>query len=204
MRRQATDEGRRTSTSIRGTDMVQQQIKNKSEARDARCVVIIYETPSIREHAVKFCEHLVESGLYRAMEMNWWPFHVLGESTPGGDAAQKAAEADIVVFAMNSSGDLPDEIKRWIECWLNKRGEREGAVVGLLSREEPHEMASFRQIYLRHVARRAGMDYLSHTPPTDKRAIPDSLDSFTERAARMTSVLDKILHEFPRTPPPRL
>ncbi len=180
-----------------------QQIKNKSEARisEAKYVVVVYESPSIREHAVKFCEQLVQSGLYPAVEMNWWPFQLLGEATPGADAAQKAAEADIVVFAMNSSGDLSDEIKRWIEHWLNKRGEREGAVIGLLSREEPHELASFRQIYLRHVARRAGMDYLSHTPPTDKRAIPDSLDSFSQRAGQMTSVLDGILREFPRTPP---
>ena len=180
-----------------------QQIKNKSDARvsEAKYVVIVFESPSIREHAVKFCEELTRCGEYSTMEVDWWPFHLLGQPAPSADAAQKAAEADIVVFAMHSSGDLPDEIKRWIEHWLNKRGEREGALVGLLSREEPHEMASFRQIYLRHAARRAGMDYLSHTPPTDNRAIPDSLDSFNERAGQMTSVLDGILREFPRIPP---
>jgi len=195
-------DGRRTSTSIRGTDMVQ-HIKKQSEARvpEAKCVVIVYESPSIREHAVRFCERLAEGGKPTEVEMKWWPFQMLGEQAPADDAAQMAARADIVVFAMNSTGDLPEEIKRWIERWLNKRGEREGAVVGLLNREDPHEMASFRQIYLRHAARRAGMDYLSRTPPTDKRAIPDSLDSFSERAGQMTSVLDSILHKYPTTPP---
>jgi hypothetical protein len=93
----------------------------------------------------------------------------------------------------------------WIEDWLNKRGEHEGALVGLLDYDDgPQHVATFREIYLRHVARRAGMDYLSHAPPTTRRAIPDSIDSFSERAGRMTSVLDDILHKHPHTPPPML
>ena len=117
-------------------------------------------------------------------------------------AVEKAADADVVVFAMEARGDLPDEIKLWIEKWLNKRGEREGAIVGLLHREEGwHGAASFREIYLRHAARRAGMDYLSHAAPTRRRAMPDSLDSFSERAGRMTAVLDGILHTRPVVTP---
>jgi hypothetical protein len=71
----------------------------------------------------------------------------------------------------------------------------------LLNREEPHEMASFREIYLRHIARRAGMDYLSRGAPTATKAIPDSIDSFSERAGRVTSVLANILHKHPHAPP---
>ncbi|HLX72340.1 MAG TPA: hypothetical protein VKV04_22200, partial [Verrucomicrobiae bacterium] len=59
----------------------------------------------------------------------------------------------------------------------------------------------FREIYLRHIAHRAGMDFLSHAAPTAAKAIPDSLDSFSKRAGQMTSVLDNILHTRPRTPP---
>jgi hypothetical protein len=180
-----------------------QHIKEKREAKipGAKCVVVVYETPAIREHAVRFCERLAEEQKSAAMEMNWWPFHLLGHPASAGDAVQKASNADILIFAMDASGDLPQEIKLWIERWLNKRGEREGALVGLLNCEEHHEVASFREIYLRHIARRAGMDYLSHAVPTVGRAIPDSIDSFSERARRMTSVLDNILHKHPHTAP---
>jgi hypothetical protein len=177
------------------------QPKNEAKVPRAKCVVVIYETPAIREHAVRFCERLAEERKSAAMEMNWWSFQLLSHPALRGDAVEKAAGADVVVFAMNSGGDLPEEIKWWIEHWLNKRGEREGALVGLLQREEPRDVASFREIYLRHAARRAGMDYLSHAAPTAMRAIPDSIDSFSERAGRMTSVLANILHKHPHHPP---
>jgi hypothetical protein len=179
------------------------QITNKSEAKVSRAkgIAVIYETPAIREHAVRFCERLAVEQKSEPMEMNWWSFQLLGHPALRSDAVEKAAGADVVVFAMDANGDLPEEIKLWIERWLNKRGEREGALVGLLQREEPRGMASFREIYLRHAARRAGMDYLSHAAPTATKAIPDSLDSFSERAGRMTSVLANILHKHPHSPP---
>ena len=178
--------------------------KREVDASSEKCVVVVYETPAIREHAVKFCERLAQENESSSMaEMNWWSFRLLGHPSACGDAVQKAALADVIVFAMNAVGDLPEEIKLWIENWLNKRGEREGALVGLLAREErSHDVPPFREIYLRHVARRAGMDFLSHAAPTAAKAIPDSLDSFSERAGQMTSVLDNILHTHPRTPPP--
>jgi hypothetical protein len=180
-----------------------QDITEKREAKvpAARCVVVIYENPAIREQAVNFCERLAEEQKSAAMELNWWPFHLLGHPVTGVSAVQKACHADVIVFAMDARGDLPEEIKLWIEQWLNKRGEREGALVGLLIREEPQAMASFREIYLRHVARRAGMDYLSQMAPTAQKAIPDSIDSFSERAGRVTAVLDNILHKHPHTAP---
>lgn len=197
----AVAESRPSSTTVYGINMVEQILK-QNEARGARCVVVVYENPSIREHAVRFCERLAEEQKSSAVEMNWWSFHLLSRPELAGEAVQKAARADVVVFAMDSAGDLPEEIKLWMERWLNKRGEREGALVGLLNREEGRlEMASFREIYLRHAARRAAMDYLSHSAPTVMQAIPDSLDSFSERAGRRTSVMDAILQKRPHTPP---
>ena len=180
-----------------------QEITKKIEARIPKCVVVVYEAPPIRERAVRFCERLALEQKSADMDMDWWSFTLLSHPTMAHKAAEKAADADVVVFAMEARGDLPEEIKLWIEKWLNKRGEREGALVGLLGQEEGmRDSATFREIYLRHAARRAGMDYLSHAPPTLRRAIPDSIDSFSERAGRMTSVLDSILQKHPHSPPP--
>ena len=182
-----------------------QHIINQKEAWISKGVVVVYENPSIRERAVRFCEGLIEEQKSPGMDMDWWSFTVLSHPTLAQNAVEKAANAGVVVFAMDARGDLPDEIKLWIERWLNKRGEREGALVGLLDAEEGLlEIASFREIYLRHAARRAGMDYLSHAAPTVHRAIPDSIDSFSERAGQVTSVLDGILQKHPHFPPPVL
>ena len=192
-------ESRGSQTSVCGTTMI--QIK-QNELRAAKSMVVIYEDPSLRERAVHFYERLAQEQQSPESDMDWWSFQVLGDSAMAHTAVAKAAQADVVVFAMDARGDLPEPIKLWIEKRLNKRGEREGAIVGLLRREEGwHGVASFREIYLRHAARRAGMDYLSHAAPTRRRAIPDSLDSFNERAGRMTSVLDGILQTRPVVTP---
>ena len=94
--------------------------------------------------------------------------------------------------------------KLWIERWLGKRREREGAIVGLVSGQTaPCATAGLKEIYLRHIAHRAGMDYLSRTTPTAPFAMPDSLDSFCNRARQVTSVLDDILRTrfIPPIPP---
>jgi hypothetical protein len=174
----------------------------QNKLRAAKSVVVIYEDASVRERAVDFCEGLIEQQQSPELNVDWWPFALLSDASTAHSAVAKAAGAEIMVFAMEASGDLPDDIKLWIEKWLNKRGEREGAIVGLLEGEEGwHGTVSFREIYLRHAARRAAMDYLSHGAPTLRRAIPDSLDSFNERAGRRTSVLDDILQKRPRSRP---
>ena len=175
---------------------------NQNELRAAKSVVVIYENPSIRERAMHFCERMVHEQNFPELNLDWWSFQLLSHPVMAYGAMEKAAGADVVVFAMEGRGDLPEEIKLWIEKWVNKRGEREGAVVGLLkSEEEWPGTVSFREIYLRHAAHRAGMDYLSHEAPTRRRAIPDSLDSFNERAGRKTSVLDEILKNRPIAQP---
>ena len=56
-------------------------------------------------------------------------------------------------------------------------------------------------LYLRAVAHRAGMDYLTQVPEQLGRVFPESLDFYSERAAQMTDVLEEILQQHP---PPRL
>ena len=56
--------------------------------------------------------------------------------------------------------------------------------------------------YLRHAAHHGAMDYLTEVPQDISRPIPDSLDSYTERADQVTSLLDNILHQ--QAPPPSL
>jgi hypothetical protein len=130
-----------------------------------------------------------------APEVHWCSFASLQDPGHGASAGEKAVRADVIVFAATCAGDLPQWVKGWIEQWLGKRGRREGALVGLVdSPPEKRHFVSLKEFYLRHLAHRAEMDYLSQAPPTHARAIPDSLDSYNRRAGKVTSVLDQILH----------
>lgn len=178
------------------------RVNETSESKDTRQIAVIYENAAIREHAVQFCARLEEEfGFDFGSEQNWWPFSLLTQQAAGSDAARRAANADIMIFATSSEGDLPREIKLWIENWLDKRGEREGALVSVTHHAKSNysEIPPFKEIYLRHIAHRAGMDFLSRTPPTASKAMPDSIDSFNDRAGCMTATLDEILHKHPHT-----
>ena len=183
--------------------MVQHQSGWRSKGNpSALRAVIVYENPALREPAIQFWQAVEkENPSVQHAPPDWCPFDLLGRPDEARRAAEQAARADLIVFSVSAEGDLPDELKLWIETWLGKRGEREGAIVGLVAQpSNPFALACFKEVYLRHIACRAGMDYLSRASPTAAKAMPDSLDAFTERAGQMSSVLDQILHTFPRPP----
>jgi hypothetical protein len=166
--------------------------------------VILYEDRAARERALKFWEFLAQQ--HEADEellVDMLSFAQLSQTEEARRTAPKAAVADFIVFAVSADGDVPEDVQSWIESWLGVRHAREGAMVGLVEGERGvGATAGSKEIYFRRGAHRAGMDYLSQTPPAAAQGMPDSLDSFGDRARRMTSVLDTILHT--PSPPPRL
>ena len=188
--------------------MVTMTRKTKNESRsgkkEAWCIVVVYEDSAARERAVGFCDQLVGRFWEQfEFEVNWWSFNLLGQVESAREAAEKAAQADLIVFSTTPEGDFPTAVKQWIEGWLGRRGDREGLLAGLL---EPAPRTGLRQgakhHCLRKAAHRADMDYLTQLPPDISRAIPDSLDSYSSRADQVSSVLNDILRRQP--PPPSL
>ena len=178
---------------------MQTEKENRPETREKAGVVVIFEDDATRTEAVKFCDELVHRFWTQyGFEMTWWSFTPLAEARTARDAARKASEADLIVFAVEPDGEIPWEVKGWIENWLSERGDREGALVGLLDPgADSIAVTTDKYVYLREVAHRAGMDYLTQMPQNISRCIPDSLESYSDRADRVTSVLDEILHHVP-------
>ena len=179
----------------------------KREVRNqpAGSVIVLYENPAARELAAGFCEKFArESCADAGLGVNWYSFEDLTVPASMEAAADVAVGADLLAFSVTASGDLPAAIKLWTEIWRRRRGQREGWVVGLVLEDgtELRRVAGLKEIYLRHLAHRAGMDYLSHFPAKILKAIPDSLDSFNRRAEQITQVLDEILQtRFVSVPP---
>jgi hypothetical protein len=167
-------------------------------------VVVVYQNTDLRQQAVKFCNSLVDRFWQKqSFELNWWSFAQLAGSQTAALAADKAASADLIVFAARPETELPFEVMAWMESWVSRRGDREGELIGLLDPgAEVLSEGTERFVYLRSAAHRAGMDYLTEVPESIRIHIPDSLDSYSERADCVTSVLDEILHHS--AAPPRL
>jgi hypothetical protein len=90
-----------------------------------------------------------------------------------------------------------------VQTWLNQRRDREGMLVGLLDPlDDPASREGPKHHCLRNAAHRGAMDYLTHVPQHISFSIPDSLDSYTQRADQVTSLLNDVLHQ--QSPPPNL
>lgn len=158
-------------------------------------VTIIYEDIPAREAAVRFSDNLVRRFWSEyEFDVGWWSMHDLEQPEKVRTSAEKAAKADLLVFALNPEGELPECFFAWVDRWIGKRGEREGALAGLLDpAAAPNGVATKKYLYLRSLAHRARMDYLMQVPENMVGTIPDSIDSYAERASTRTSVLDEIL-----------
>jgi hypothetical protein len=108
------------------------------------------------------------------------------------------------VFATQPAGDLPKAVRGWVETWVDKRGEREGTLFGLHepTRDSTTSATAAKFAYLRSAAHRAGLDYLTQAAQNAWHSVPDSIETFSERAEQMTTVLDEILRYRP-TPRPQ-
>jgi hypothetical protein len=174
----------------------------RSEPRNTWSVVVAYEDPAARERAVGFCDQLVGRFWTQVeLDISWWSFTSLEEATGAREAAQNAAHSELIIVSARPEGDLSAPVRAWIETVLGLRSEREGVLVGLTANgENPSVEEGPKHLYLRRAAHLAGMDYLTQVPSDMSRAIPDSLESYTERADQVTSLLDGILQQQAQLP----
>jgi hypothetical protein len=174
----------------------------RQESKATWSVVVVYEDDPARARAVGFCDQLVSRFWQRCeFDVSWWSFAQLEGAEATLAAAARAAHADLIAFASKPEGDFPQPIKTWIEKWLAQRGDREGLLVGLLGPDvDVADREGPKHHYLRNAAHQGALDYLTHVPQDISRSIPESLDSYTQRADEVTSLLDGILHQ--RVPPP--
>jgi hypothetical protein len=172
--------------------------------KTAWSVVVAYEDTAAREQAVDFCDQLVRRFWARfEFEVSWWSFNLLQAEHVALEAADKAARADLIILSSVRQDDLPAVVKGWIENWLTRRGDCEGILAGLMGQGTAADgLETHNHYYLRQVAHRGGMDYLTQLPQNISRLTPESPESYTRRAAQVTSVLDEILHH--QAPPPAM
>jgi hypothetical protein len=165
-----------------------------------RSITVVYQNASSRDKAVDFCDRMINQFWAQCeFEVGWWPFEMLDQPRSAKEAMEKAATADLIVFSCERECEMPRHVGAWIESWVSRRGDREGSLAHLC---DPEQGATEKDVYLRAVAHRAGMDYLTGVPQELAHCIPDSLESYSERASHVTGVLEGILKHH--LTPPRL
>jgi hypothetical protein len=88
-----------------------------------------------------------------------WVFSTLRMRELQEIAAEEAAVADLVIISAHQAESLPDEVKRWIDRWLQHKGTRKAVLLALLDRVYDGTPSPIRT-YLQEVARRGDMEFL--------------------------------------------
>jgi hypothetical protein len=130
-----------------------------------RKVVLFYEDPPSREHAVDIGNQLaVQFGNEPAPEFDAWEFPALAEPETAFEASQAAAKADIVVFSTHGE-DLRLSVRVWLESWARSRSKVNG-VLALVVTEPMSPSASIPALVprLHQVALRLRMRFLTYLP----------------------------------------
>lgn len=174
-----------------------------AETKETWAVAVLYEDADVRQRALKVSDHLMRQFWSEIeFDFNWWRFSFLEDAVLAQQAGRHLVDADVIILALRRDGELPHNVRRWLEAHLDIRGVRVGAFIALFDNEgSPPPTGCPKDVYLRRLAQRSGMDYLTGVPSALPGGLPDSLDGFSERAEEQTSIIESILSN---TPPPRL
>ena len=125
--------------------------------------VVVYEDFATACHARRAsAEWLQQAGRQVKISHTMWKFNLLQNHKLKEMAADDAAAADLVIIAAQEDKDLPDEVKSWINLWMERPLGR-GAILLVVAERpgEHHESAGPACAYLRQVAQRGNLDFIA-------------------------------------------
>jgi len=127
-------------------------------------LVVAYEDSETRNRALHLYDHLAQQLLDDYdFQCSWWKFDHLADATLREQAADAAADANMIILCLHARKDLLPVHKLWIESWLPRRDGRKSALVALIGNgEERRADADTMLTYLRRTARLTSMDFFDH------------------------------------------
>jgi hypothetical protein len=159
-------------------------------------LVVTYEDTETRNHAMQLYDHLAQNLLDDYdFQCTWWRFDLFRNPVLRTQAAEAAAEANMIIICLRSGNTMPPLAKAWIETWLPRRDERKSALVSLVG-DVAWNQRDFCDVnvYLHKIARVAKMDYFSHAFELEhqaKRSLPTP-----ETDPRQTNVIQAFPNPF--------
>jgi hypothetical protein len=164
-------------------------------------LVVAYEDHETRNRALQLYDHLAQQLLDDYdFQCSWWKLEHLRNPTLWEQAADAAADANMVMLSLRAERELRPDLKAWLESWVKQRDEHKSALVVLLEGSE-NGVAHGLQPYLQNVARRAKMDFFAHTFEGSKNQAVFTPEALLQRAETVTPLLEEILQQptaFPR------
>jgi len=166
-------------------------------------LVVAYEDTSTRNRAIHLYDHLAQQLMDDYdFQCSWWKFDLLVSSPLLEQAADAAAEANMIIVALRAGNELPRAASGWLDAWAARKDSRKSALVALIGGLGQETRGSCPlQTHLQKIARQAHMDFFAHEFDLSETGAAFTREGIEQRAQAVTPVLDEILHH--RIPVPR-
>lgn len=168
--------------------------------KDSCTVVIVYDDAAARARAMEACDCLIQQCWAEVeFDFQWWRADFLADPMMAEVAAEQAANADFVIVGCDPHQEFSPALREWFESWADRRRGRDGALLNLMSEWAASAAGWRNEQFLRDIARRALLDYLTPASAAESR-LPASFEEVERRANLHSSILDEILNQPPRPP----
>jgi hypothetical protein len=163
---------------------------SEPEGKSTFNVVIAYEDFETGKQAKKTYDFLTEQ-LGEEFQFNnqMWKFDVLAVPKLRAMAAKDATLADIIIVSAHGHGDLPVEVKSWVEMALAD-GIQAIGLVGLFDDSEFQDNPA--RTYLASVAQTANIEFFSQPGqwPSDESAPPPNWEGGSKTFSVLAGISD--------------
>jgi len=168
-------------------------------------LVVAYEDTATRSRAMQLYDHLAQQLLDEYdFQCSWWKFDHLRDPVLHQEAADTAAEANMIILSFEQGREMPATARTWVETWLARKAVSKSALVTLVgqAQESEHHFCQVH-LFLQNAARLAKMDFFFHASDSQPDAPAYSPENMTQRAQTVTPVMEEILRYKPSVPFPR-
>lgn len=159
-------------------------------------LVVAYEDIATRNHALRLYDSIAKQLLDDYdFQCSWWKLDFLQSPPLFEQAADTAADSNMLVLSLRESHRLPETIDRWMEAIIQRRDYRKTALVALICNLAPDKIQGAPVVTALHrFAHQANMDFFCNTFNLPKETTDISFDRIDARVHTVTPLLNEILH----------
>ena len=156
-------------------------------------VVVVYEDVSTRESAMAVCDQLVKQ-FWPEIEFKflWWRTDFLEDDGMAATAGENATQADFIIFCGGPEHPLSLRMRQWFQ-WSLQRNGQDLALIDLTDTGAGGH-AREKATYLREIARRGRVDYLTNSAADEMSPEPE-LPADTLPLLAASTMFDRILSQ---------
>jgi hypothetical protein len=123
-----------------------------------------------------------------------WRSELLSDPVLSEQAAMEAAAADVIILSVHGQSALPEEVRAWLNRWLNQKARRPYALGVLLDAGDVSQGSENPVVaYLQQVALVAGVDLFYGFSEAPLRELDPAMAEINERAHYSSAVIEDML-----------